>query len=67
MKRIKWGNVFKTILFILCLGVVIHDFYYITIYPIITTKITTFTWFGLITNILCVSYITEFIKDILHQ
>lgn len=64
MKKIKWGNVFKTILFIGCLYEVLYDFYYIVIYPFITTKITTFTWLGLILCILCTTYIVEYIKDV---
>jgi hypothetical protein len=64
MKKIKWGNIFKTILFIGCLYMVLYDFYYIVIYPFITTKITTFTWIGLITCILSVSYIHLFIEEV---
>jgi len=64
MKKIKWGNIFKTILFFGCLYEVLYDFYYIVIYPIITTKIITFTWLGLIICILCSSYIVEYIKEV---
>lgn len=62
MKRIKWNNVLKAMLFVVSSGIVLYDFYYIVIYPILTSHITTFTWLGLITCILCSTYIVEFIK-----
>ena len=67
MKRIKWYNIFKTILFLAATYMVLYDLYYIIIYPILTTRITTFTWVGLIVCILCSTYIVEFIKDVNKQ
>ncbi len=65
MKRIKWGNVFKTILFVGCLYEVLYDFYNLVIYPFISNRTTTLTWLGLIICILSVSYIHLFIEEIL--
>ncbi len=45
-RKIKWGNVFKAIILLNCIGLVIHDFYYITI------KLYSWTWLGFITFIL---------------
>jgi len=45
--KIKWGNVIKLIIGLICIGVILHDFYYLTI------KFGCFTWFGLFTNLMC--------------
>lgn len=65
MKRIKWGNLLKAMLFVVASGVVVYDFYYLVIYPFISNKTTTYTWFGLIICILSVSYIHLFIEEVL--
>ena len=45
--KIKWLNVFKLIALILCVGLIVHDIYVITIYSYITNTPHAFTWFGL--------------------
>lgn len=49
MKKIKWVNVLKIILFMVCLGIILHDVYMLTIYSSITGKLCTYTWFGFLT------------------
>ena len=45
--KIKWGNVVKLIISLFCIGVILHDFYYLTF------KFGMLTWFGVTTHILC--------------
>lgn len=45
--KIKWGNVVKLIIGLFCIGVILHDFYFLTF------KFGCFTWLGLATHIFC--------------
>lgn len=45
-------NVIKLILFIFCVGMILHDVYMLTIYSFISGKLATLTWFGGVTFIL---------------
>ncbi len=47
--KIKWGNVFKALIFVFCVGMILHDFYMLTIYSFITGNFCSLTWFGVIT------------------
>lgn len=60
--KIKWGNVFKALIFVFCVGMILHDFYMLTIYSFITGNLCSLTWFGVITlfiNIIIASGIYE--------
>lgn len=46
MKKIKWKNVFKILIFMFCISMILLDFYYIIF------KFATLTWIGLLTHIL---------------
>lgn len=52
MKKINYKNLFKLILFVLSGLLIAYDLFILTIYPFISSKVTTFTMFGLITFIL---------------
>ena len=67
MKRIKWNNVLKTILFLVALYIVIYDFYYIVISPFVTSYITTWSWIGIITNFASLYYVIEYTIDFNKQ
>lgn len=54
MKKINYKNLFKFILFVLSGLLIVYDLFMLTIYPFISSKVTTFTMFGLITFILSV-------------
>lgn len=54
MKKINYKNLFKLILFVLSGLLIAYDLFILTIYPFISSKVTTFTMFGLITFILSV-------------
>ncbi len=66
-KRIKWNNVFGTILFILCLCLVLADLFYILIQPVITTYITTWSWFGILTFSFSLAYTIWFIEYFIKE
>ena len=55
MKRIKWGNVLKLIIFLFCIGLIIYDFYMLTIHSFITGNLLSWNYLGFIT--FCISFI----------
>lgn len=48
-KKIKWGNVGKAIIFLFCVGIMIHDIYMLTIHSFVTSELCGWTWYGFIT------------------
>lgn len=48
-KKIKWGNVGKAIIFLFCIGLILHDFYMLTIHSFVTGQYCGWTWLGFIT------------------
>ena len=50
--KINWKNILKTILFIFCIYMILHDLFMITIYGWINGNQYRFSWFGFITFIL---------------
>lgn len=49
MKKIKWKNVFIAMLLLISAGLIVHDLFMLTIYPIITSYTTTLSVFGCLT------------------
>ncbi len=59
-KKIKWLNVIKLLLMLFCIGVILHDFYYLVIgYG--------FTWLGFGTHILCWLFVSMIYDDFEEQ
>ena len=46
MKKINYKNVFKLIIFVICLGIIVYDLYMLIIYPLISGVLTGWTLFG---------------------
>ena len=67
IKKIKWGNLLKLIVFVFCIGVIIHDFYMLTLYSFITGKYVGWTWFGLATFILACGFVDVIYEDFRYQ
>lgn len=67
MKKIKWKNVFKVAVLIACGLVVVHDAYMLTIGSLVTGNLYGWSWYGLITFMLCwfIGGIT--LEDVLDQ
>ena len=53
MRKIKWGNVAKAVIFIGCMVVVLHDMYMLSIGSMISGNLYGWTPLGLATFILC--------------
>lgn len=53
--KIKWLNIVLTLIFLLCLYVVLHDLYMITIYSWINNQLVSWSWFGLIIFLLALT------------
>ena len=53
-KKIKWGNVCKAIIFLFCIGLILHDLYMLTIHSWITNELCSWTWLGLTTFLLAI-------------
>lgn len=46
-KKIKWKNIILLVILLLCVYIVIHDLFMLTIYSWITSNLVSWTWFGL--------------------
>ena len=66
-RKIKWGNVIEAIIFLFCIGLLVHDFYMLTIHCFITNQLTQLTWFGLITNVLAIMTVVVIYEDFEEQ
>lgn len=66
-KRIKWDNVFLTIIFILTLGLVLSDIFYLFIYPVFTSKLFSWTWVGFGTFGFSLTYVILFIEYFIEE
>lgn len=53
--KIKWLNIALTLIFLLCVYVVLHDLYMITIYSWINNQMVSWSWFGLIIFLLALT------------
>lgn len=62
-KRIKWGNIIKTIIFLFSLFIVINDIYIMFISQYFTGKLATWTYIGFITFAFSLYYVMSFIED----
>ena len=63
MRKIKWGNVVKAVIFIGCMAVVLHDVYMLTIGSMISGNLYGWSLLGLTTFILCFSIACSIFDD----
>lgn len=63
MNKIRWNNVVKTILFVVCLYVVLSDVYFILISPIFTNKLLSWTYLGFVSFGLSLYYMIWFVEE----
>lgn len=52
MKKIKWKNLFKLVILLICVSTIIHDFYMLTVYSWIKNVTVSWSSFGLLTFVL---------------
>ncbi len=67
MKKIKWLNVFKMIILLLCIGMIVHDIFMLTIYSYISGAVYGWSWFGFISFCLVVGVMFYVIDDFKEQ
>ena len=47
--KLNWKNIGKVIVFIICLGFIMYDFYMLMIYPFMSGRLVSWTLIGFIT------------------
>lgn len=52
MKKIKWKNLFKLVILLICISTILHDLYMLTIHSWINSITVNWTSFGLLTFVL---------------
>ena len=52
IKKIKWINVIKAVVFLFCIVMILHDLYMLTFASWISGELYGWTWYGLLTFIL---------------
>lgn len=52
-RKIKWGNVIKAIILLICLAVLIKDIYMLTLHSFITGEYVGFSYLGLFISMYC--------------
>ncbi len=67
MKKVKWLNVAKAIIFVYCVGLVLHDSWIVGFSYWFTGQEVGFTWYGLLTYITALFIIDAFIEDFKEQ
>lgn len=65
--KIKWGNVVKAIIFLFCIGLILHDFYMLTIHSFVTGNLYGWTWYGFITFWIAVMIASLIYEDFEEQ
>lgn len=65
-RKIKWGNVIEAIIFLFCIGLMIHDII-IVIYALLHNQIAMFTYFGLATFIFAGGFAYVIYEDFKEQ
>ena len=65
--KIKWGNVIKAIIFLFCVGLMLHDFYMVSISCFFTGQEVCLTWYGLATLLLAMAVSCEIWDDFEYQ
>lgn len=66
MKKIKWENVIKSGVLLICLSVMLHDMFYL-IYGVVTRESIGFTTFGFITFLLITGIASTLFDDLEEQ
>lgn len=54
MKKKNIKNILLILVLLVCAMVVFHDLYLLIIYPLLTTNLVGFTWFGFLTFLIAI-------------
>lgn len=61
--RLNWKNIGKVIIFIICFGFVMYDFYMLGIYPILTGKLVGWTMMGFMSFVTALIMLASIYED----
>lgn len=61
--KLNWRNISKVIVFVICLGFVMYDFYMLMIYPLITGQMIGWTMIGFISFVAALFMIVSIYED----
>lgn len=61
--KLNWKNISKVIVFVICLGFVMYDFYMLMIYPLITGQMVGWTMIGFISFVAALFMLVSIYED----
>lgn len=61
--KLNWRNISKIIVFIICLGFIMYDFYMLMIYPLITGQMVGWTMIGFISFVAALFMLVSIYED----
>ena len=61
--KLNWRNISKVIVFVICLGFVMYDFYMLMIYPIFTGQLVGWTMIGFISFVAALFMLVSIYED----
>lgn len=61
--KLNWRNISKVIVFVICLGFIMYDFYMLGIYPMLTGKLVGWTMIGFISFVAALFMLVSIYED----
>ena len=61
--KLNWRNISKVIVFVICLGCIMYDFYMLMIYPLITGQMISWTMIGFISFVAALFMLVSIYED----
>ena len=61
--KLNWRNISKIIVFVICLGFIMYDFYMLMIYPILTGHLIGWTMIGFISFVAALFMLVSIYED----
>lgn len=61
--KLNWRNISKIIVFVICLGFIMYDFYMLMIYPLITGQMISWTMIGFISFVAALFMLVSIYED----
>ena len=61
--KLNWRNISKIIVFVICLGFIMYDFYMLMIYPIFTGQMVGWTMIGFISFVAALFMLVSIYED----
>ena len=61
--KLNWRNISKVIVFVICLGFIMYDFYMLMIYPMFTGQMVGWTMIGFISFVAALFMLVSIYED----